>query len=253
MVARRSSRRGRARPVASLPVLGALPADCRHTPVPFYPKCPAIKRPAFRYPETIRLFCSVSTADVIDLGRYPPLEFRFSGSPIGAGVASGPAQPVLSRYPSAPQRSWTISAPRGADSVQDLPHRPQSPHKFVPKRALGRHRSRHRVRFVQKLIAVGTPLPTARRTTQRDPPPPPADNIATSPRTGDKQDPRRAHCGPSRRRSTTAKLEPPTKEPAEGRNASKISRRRGHYRTRRIIRCPESLTGMPICRHLSGT
>ena len=37
VVARRSSRRVRARPLASLHVLSALPADCPHNPAPFAP------------------------------------------------------------------------------------------------------------------------------------------------------------------------------------------------------------------------
>ena len=103
-----------------------------------------------------------------------PLEFRVSGSRISAGAAPRPARPVLSRYPSAPQRSWTISAPRRAEIVQDLPHRPQTPHKFLPKRALGRHGSRRRSRFVEKADGSRHPsrLPTERLNAISHPHPP---------------------------------------------------------------------------------
>ena len=86
VVARRSSRRDRARPLASLSVLSALPADCLHNPVPFAPPVTHSRVPppsGCVLPGTwVHLypcghpggfsFCPHIPSAKIDLGRYSP-------------------------------------------------------------------------------------------------------------------------------------------------------------------------------------
>ena len=71
MLVRRSSRRDRARPLASLHVLSALPADCPHNPVPCAPWLP-IRGSSLRARVVPCSFYPHIPHAKIDLGRYSP-------------------------------------------------------------------------------------------------------------------------------------------------------------------------------------
>jgi len=114
-VARRSSRRDRARPLASLHVLSALPADCLHNPVPFALWSPIHRSslralacyrvnfvPIFRVCVLTRSVCPHIPGAMIDLGRYSPSWGRIA-SKISLGRRGNRIKRTFAgRQPSAP-------------------------------------------------------------------------------------------------------------------------------------------------------
>jgi len=123
VVARRSSRRDRARPLASLHVLSALPADCPHNPAPFAPYSP-IRESSLRAFACCRVsFCPHIPDTMIDLGRYSPswgrnaskISLRARRNRIKRTFAAGKCD----RQPSAPP-SFGHFDPGGRGSIARL-------------------------------------------------------------------------------------------------------------------------------------